>query len=236
MDKIYSNEREEVIDVIFLILMVYLGISLIYQISLLQSADANLRELGRLSLGLGFVSVLGICLTMLSTSAGLMKIKNLKRVDLRNSMKDVLVRDEDFGRDFGFTFLVALAIQLGFSFFYGSFTGFQLNAEFQWELNAFLLTVNAGIGEELFFSLFLTGFLLSLSSKKWFIFLALITNLIGFGLVHMVVYKSNQEAIVFVLFMRALYFFAYLKTRRASIPMILHCFNNFLFIKSILFV
>lgn len=147
-----------------------------------------------------------------------------------------LTRDEDFSRDFGLIFLVALIIQLGFSFFYGSFTGFQLNAEFQWELNAFLLTVNAGIGEELFFSLFLTGFLLSLSSKKWFIFLALITNLIGFGLVHMIVYKSNQEAVVFVLFLRALYFFAYLKTRRASIPMILHCFNNFLFIKSVLFV
>ena len=124
MDKISSNEREEVIDVLFLVLMVYLGISLIYQISLLQSADANLRELGRLSLGLGFVSVLGMCLTMLSTSAGLMKIKNLKKDDFRNSMKDVLVRDEDFSRDFGLTFLVALVIQLGSVFSTGALRDF----------------------------------------------------------------------------------------------------------------
>ncbi len=108
--------------------------------------------------------------------------------------------------------------------------------DYVWDLNAFILTVNAGIGEELFFSLFLTGFLLSLSPRKIITFLVLIINLIGFGLVHIMVYKSNQEAIIFILFLRILYFFTYLKTRRASIPIILHCFNNLLFIKLVLLV
>jgi len=163
-----------------------------------------------------------------------MKVKNLKKEKFRIAVKDIVIRDESFSRDYGITFLIDLAIQIIFSFLYGSFTAFQLNIVYTWDLNAFLLTVNAGIGEELFFSLFLTGFLLSLSPRKIITFLALTINLIGFGLVHLVVYKSNQEALIFVLFLRILYFFTYFKTRRASIPMILHCFNNFLFIKSIL--
>ena len=228
-----SREREEIIDVVFLLLMTYFGISIIFQISFLQSIDPNLRELGRLALGLGFVSVLGISLTMLSTSTGLMTVKNLKRKSLRITVKNIVIQDESFSRDYGVTFLIALAIQIFFTFFYGSFTGFQFNVKYTWDLNAFLLTVNAGIGEELFFSLFLTGFLLSLSPRKIITFLALAINLIGFGLVHIVVYKSNQKALIFILFLRILYFFTYFKTRRASIPMILHCFNNLLFVISI---
>ncbi|MHA1461234.1 MAG: CPBP family glutamic-type intramembrane protease [Promethearchaeota archaeon] len=235
--KLFSNrEREEIIDVVFLLLMTYFGISIIFQISFLQSSDPNLRELGRLALGLGFVSVLGISLTMLSTSTGLMRVKNLKRESFRVAVKDIVIQDETFCHDYGLTFLIAFVIQIFFTFFYGSFTGFQFNIAYTWDLNAFLLTVNAGIGEELFFSLFLTGFLLSLSSRKIITFLALAINLIGFGLVHIIVYKSNQEALIFILFLRLLYFFTYFKTRRASIPMILHCFNNFLFVKSVLYM
>lgn len=236
MNFFLSREREEVIDIVFLLLMTYFGISIIFQISFLQSSDPNLRELGRLALGLGFVSVLGISLTLLSTSTGLMKVKNLKRESLRIIVKNIVIQDESFSRDYGVIFLIAFAIQIFFTFFYGSFTGFQFNIAYTWDLNAFLLTVNAGIGEELFFSLFLTGFLLSLSPRKIVTFLALAINLIGFGLVHIIVYKLNQEALIFILFLRILYFFTYFQTRRASIPMILHCFNNLFFIKSILLI
>jgi membrane protease YdiL (CAAX protease family) len=209
-------------------------IRVIFQISFLQSSDPSLKELGKLALGLGFVGVLGVSLTLLGISTGLMNVKNLKKGDYKSTFRNLIIKDESFSYDYGITFLIVFGIQIFLTFFYGSFSGFQFNLGYIWDLNAILITVNAGIGEELFFSLFLTGFLLSLSARKLNIFLALIINLIGFGIVHIVVYNSNLKALTFVLLLRGIYFFTYLKTRRASIPMILHCFNNFIFIKSVL--
>ena len=234
MKSLLTREREEIVDVIFLLMMSYFGISIIFQISFLQSSDPSLKELGKLALGLGFVGVLGVSLTLLGISTGLMNVKNLKKGDYKSIFRNLIIKDESFSYDYGITFLIVFGIQIFLTFFYGSFSGFQFNLEYIWDLNAILITVNAGIGEELFFSLFLTGFLLSLSARKLNIFLALIINLIGFGIVHIVVYNSNLKALTFVLLLRGIYFFTYLKTRRASIPMILHCFNNFIFIKSVL--
>ncbi len=234
MKSTFTKEREEIIDVVFLLLMSYFGISIIFQISFLQSSDPGLKELGKLALGLGFVGVLGVSLTLLSISTGIMNVKNLKKGEFKNMFQNVIIKDDTFSYDYGLTFLVAFSIQIILTFLYGSFTGFQFNLGYDWDFNAVLLTINAGIGEELFFSLFLTGFFLSLSSKRFMFFLALLINLISFATVHMIVYKSNLNALIFISFLRGIYFFTYLKTRRASIPIILHCFNNFLFIKSIL--
>jgi membrane protease YdiL (CAAX protease family) len=234
MKSLLTREREEIVDVLFLLMMSYFGISIIFQISFLQSSDPSLKELGKLALGLGFVGVLGVSLTLLGISTGLMNVKNLKKGDYKSIFRNLIIKDESFSYDYGITFLIVFATQIFLTFFYGSFSGSQFNLGYNWDLNAILLTINAGIGEELFFSLFLTGFFLSLSPRKIIVFLALLINLIGFALVHIIVYKSNQEALIFILLLRVLYFFTYLKTRRASIPMILHCFNNLFFIKSIL--
>ena len=234
MKSLLTREREEIVDVVFLLLMSYFGISIIFQISFLQNSDPSLGDLGKLALGLGFVGVMGVSLTLLCLSTGIMKVKNLKKGDYKSLFRNLIIQDDTFSHDYGLTFLVAFAILILLTFFYGSFSGFQFNLGYTWDLNAVLLTVNAGIGEELFFSLFLTGFFLSLSPRKIITLLAFTVNLIGFALVHIVVYKSNQEALIFILFLRSLYFITYFKTRRASIPMILHCFNNLLFIKSVL--
>jgi len=116
-----------------------------------------------------------------------------------------------------------------------AFVGLELGVPLTWDINAFALVVNAGVGGELFFTLFLTGALLNLDSRRRFTFLILLLNVVIFLLAHGIVYNDNISALIHVAFLRVLYFGLHYKTRRPSIIILLHCVNNLIAIKTLLF-
>ena len=180
---------------------------------------------------------MAISLTVLVISIGIVKIHKFPLgYEKSISIKSIIAKDGTLGKDYARWFILGLLVQILLSYFYGSYLGFHFGIGNEWSLNALLLTVNAGIAEELFFSLFLGGMLLSFGSKKLQVFLSGIAITITFALLHNVVYETDQKAILFITMLRILYFLIYYKTRRVSIPMALHCLNNFLFVQTILFI
>jgi len=237
-------QKEEVIDILFLVLMPVFALTLVYQITFIQSNDAQIKELGTMALGLSALTIVGISLLAIFASSGIVKIKNLRKTfkgDMEGSkklisIKDLINEDPALQTDYLNIFIFALLAQIGFSFIYGGFTGSVFDLEFQWNINSLLLTVNAAVAEELFFCLFLAALMLSLCKELWHIFVVGFINVFGFLLVHAIVYGTQPEAIFYIIFLRVLYFYIYYKTRRVSIPILLHCLNNFLFIRTILFI
>ncbi|MBD3211847.1 MAG: CPBP family intramembrane metalloprotease [Candidatus Lokiarchaeota archaeon] len=73
-------------------------------------------------------------------------------------------------------------------------------------------------------------------SKKIFVLLAGIGSTLLFVLLHNTVYGTNEKAIFYIMGLRLLYFLVYYKSRRTSIPMLLHCLNNFLCMGTIFFL
>jgi membrane protease YdiL (CAAX protease family) len=226
--------KGEVIDLPFIASLMFFAVSIVYQVVLSFSQSAELRELGLRALGLGILALFGLILAIFYAYTGIIKISNYrKQGSFTSSFKIISVLDERFQKDYYHGFVIGLIIQIGLGFLFGFFLGAQFFSESEWSLNSFLLILNSGIGEEIFFSLCLTAFLLSLSSRGWHIILAGSVNLIIFGVFHMVVYKTNKVALLFILILRLLYFTFYVYTRRPSIPILLHCVNNLLFLNSI---
>jgi len=230
------NNLAERIDIIFVFCTVIFGLTITLQLTYLNSSDPLLNSLAEVALGLGMLSLLGVGFTTFFTLKGNVQIENfnLKNGELPKNKSFMLI-DKNFTKDFSMVFPLVLLIQLVINSLFGIFLGFQYGLDFTWELTSVLLVINAGVGEELFFTLFLTGVLISFKQEKWYIYGVCLLNVITFGVVHMQVYGSNQVALLHVLSLRVLYFWVYYKTKRPSIPMLLHCFNNFLFVKTILF-
>jgi membrane protease YdiL (CAAX protease family) len=229
--------KEEKLDLFFVVFLSFFSIAIIYQITYIQNANPLLREMSRMAMGLGILSFMTVSFILLLSSYGILKIRHLKmNPTLSISLGKIITEDEEFGYDYSRWFLGGLFLQVAFGSVYGLFLGFPFSARVEWELNALLLTLNSAIAEELFFSLFLAGVLLNLVSKKIFVFLAGIGSTLLFVLLHNTVYGTNEHAIIYIMGLRLLYFFVYYKSRRASIPMILHCFNNFLCMGTIFFL
>jgi membrane protease YdiL (CAAX protease family) len=227
--------KGEVIDLPFIASLMFFAVSIVYQVVLSFSQSAELRELGLRALGLGILAIFGLILAIFYAYTGILKISNYrKQGTFTSSFKNMPVLDERFQKDYSRGFVIGLVAQVGLGFLFGIFLGAQFYSDVEWSLNSFLLVLNSGIGEEIFFSLCLTAFLLSLSFRAWHIILAGSLNLIIFGVFHMVVYETNQFALLYILFLRLLYFGLYLYSRRPSIPILLHCINNLLFLNSIL--
>ena len=229
-----SSEREEILDAIFMALLVIFAACITYLITFLQSVDPFLKTSAQYALALGFIGLMGITSTIIATSGGYMRIKHFDLSNPNRFFKNIFLQDESISQDYIHVFLTGLIVQVVYSYIYGISAGCEFGIDSSFELNTVLLAINAGIGEEILFSLFLTGFLLSMSPRAVGVFFAWIINLVAFGIVHLVVYQADQEAIVFLLGLRTIYFLAYYKTRRVSIPMLLHCFNNLLFMKIIM--
>ena len=230
------NKKPERIDIVFVLCVVIFGITIAIQLTYLQSTDPLLRNLAEIAVGMGLLSLLGVGFTSFLAMRGVVPVMVFRgKGEPLTSEKSFTLLDPEFSRDFSKAFPLALFIQIGINLVFGTFLGFQFDSSFVWELSSFLLVINAGVGEELFFTLFLTGVLLSFKQEKWYVTFVCVLNVIIFGIVHMQVYGGNQVALLHVLSLRFLYFWVYYKTRRASIPILLHCFNNFLFVKTVLF-
>jgi membrane protease YdiL (CAAX protease family) len=229
------NKKPERIDIVFVICVIIFGITIAVQLTYLQSADPFMRNLAEIAIGMGLLSLLGVGFTSFLAMRGVVPVVVFKgEGGLLASEKSFTLLDPEFSRDFSKAFPLALFVQIGINVVFGTFLGFQFDSSFVWELSSFLLVINAGVGEELFFTLFLTGVLLSFRQEKWYVIFICLLNVIIFGIVHTQVYSGNQIALLHILGLRVLYFWVYYKTRRASMPMLLHCFNNFLFVKTIL--
>ena len=231
-DTVYTER----IDIVFVICVVIFGITIAVQLTYLQSTDPLLRNLAEIAIGMGLLSLLGVGFTSFLAMRGVVPVMVFReKGEPLASDKSFTFFDPKFSRDFSREFPIALFVQIGINVVFGAFLGFQFDSSFTWELSSVLLVISAGVGEELFFTLFLTGVLLSLRQEKCYVAFVCVLNVIIFGIVHMQVYKGNQVALLHVLSLRFLYFWVYYKTRRASIPILLHCFNNFLFVKTVLF-
>ena len=234
--------KKDVIDIITLIVCALFAITIIYQITFIQSTQNNIRDLGILALGIAVLSFVGISLVSLFSNIGVVEFLNFKKEyhgasDKKEfSLGDMIKRDTDFQKDFLNIFLIGLIVQVGFSFIYGGFAGSAFDLSFQYDLNAVLLIINTAVGEELFFSLFLAAVSLSLCKEMWHVFVAGLINVLGFIAVHMIVYGTTPEAALYIVVLRIIYFYMYYKTRRVSLPILLHALNNFLFISTILFI
>ena len=234
--KLNKEPRKEVFDFFFIIFLTCYGMTIAIQLSFLGSFDSSLQELGYRALGLGVISLMGISFTAFLVSMKKITISNLPKLTTPfGIIQDIFFLDEDFRKDYLVIFPIALLVQVTGTYILGAVVGFELGVPLTWDINAFVLVVNAGVGEELFFTLFLTGALLNLDSKHRFTFLILILNVVIFLLAHGIVYSDNLSALIHVAFLRVLYFGLYYKTRRPSIPILLHCVNNLIAMKTLLF-
>lgn len=233
-------EKQEILDIFFFITVALFAFTAVYQVTFIGSQVNEIRELGVTALGLGVMGAMAFGLTFALMASGYIEIKNF-REEYNASGRDfnfsLIKADETFKDDFLNIFLIALVAQIGFSFVYGGFTGSVFELTFNWNLNAIMQVINTAVAEELFFNLFLTAFLLSvLPKERYSIFLAGAINIFGFLAFHLVVYGTNPEASYFIFGLRLIYFLVYYKTRRASIPILLHVLNNFLFVSTLLFI
>lgn len=240
--------KDEIIDVIALALFPIFAITLLYQVTFVQSREADLYSIGIFSLAQAIIVFIAICLFILAYLTGIVDVKNFTRgeaTDLSGtkpkkeglfSVKDIVRMDETFTDDYTQWFMYGLLIQVGFSLVYGGFAGSLFELDFSWNYNALIMVINSAVAEELFFSLFLTAFLLSLSKKTYHVVIACAINIMVFILFHSIVYGANMDAILYIVFLRGLYFALYSKTRRVSIPILLHIINNFIFVSTILFI
>jgi len=230
------SPRGEVVDIFMVILVVLFSVTMTVQLTYLLNSNEALRELGMRALGLLVISIMGISFTAffrVSMKENLFNKAYLSPSSLRVVPFELF--DKRFTADFIKIFPVAFVIQFIITLIFGEVAGFQFNTTQKWEINSVLLVINAGVGEELFFTLFLTGVLLSFKSDKWYILLLCAFNQFIFFVAHLKVYSTNNFALLHLSFLRILYFFVYYKTRRPSIPMLLHCLNNFLSMNTILF-
>ena len=238
--KFFENaENEEVIDIIVFALLPIFAITLLYQTTFVQSEQADLYRIGIFSLAQSILVFIGICLFSLAWATGIISVKNITKGGDSESgalIKNIIKLDENLTEDYLKWFLYALIVQLIFSIIYGGFTGSIFDLEVSWNYNAAIMVINSAIAEEIFFSLFLTAFLLNLFKKSVYIIFALIINIGVFILFHSIVYGSNTEAIIYIIFLRTVYFMVYARTRRLSIPILLHIVNNFAFVSTVLFV
>jgi membrane protease YdiL (CAAX protease family) len=230
--------KKDIIDPLFIILVSIFTVTLMYQITLIQNPDPALEQLGMMALGfLGFTTGAGF-LSLLVVNSGIIETLYVgPKVDrtMGTQVHFSVTQDKTFASDVNWL-IGALFAQLGFSLVYGTFTGSVFDLSFTWDMNTLLLPINAGVAEELVFTFFLSALLLSLSTERWHIVLGGFINMGAFILVHHVVYGANWDALFYIIFLRGLYFLLYFQTRRASFPILLHVLNNFLFIKSILFI
>jgi len=232
-----NTQQEEKIDIFSLLLTGFLTISLLYGARYIMSKDPQLKEIGLMAVALGTLSFTAISFTALLISIGIIKIQKLSLgYDKNISIKSIIAKDDTLGKDYARWFIIGILVQIIVSYVYGSYLGFHFSIGNEWSLNTLLLTLNAGIAEELFFSLFLGGMLLSFGTKKLQVLISGIVITISFTILHNVVYETEQRAILFIAILRILYFLIYYKTRRVSIPMVLYCLNNFLFVQTMLFI
>jgi len=232
-----TSQKEEKIDIFSLLITAFLAISLLYEARYIVSKDSQLKEIGLMAVVLGTLSFMAISFTALLISIGIVKIQKFPLGRNKSiSLKRIIAVDDTLGKDYARWLILGLLVQIITSYVYGSYLGFQFSIGNEWSLNALLLTLNAGIAEELFFSLFLGGMLLSFGINKIQVFLSGIAITVSFALLHNMVYETDQKAILFITMLRILYFLIYYKTRRVSIPMALHCLNNFLFVQTMFFI
>ncbi|MFO7796432.1 MAG: hypothetical protein ACQERB_08555 [Promethearchaeati archaeon] len=148
-----------------------------------------------MAVGLGILSFMVISLTALLISVGIVKIHKFSLGNNKGiSIKSVIAMDDTLGKDYARWFIIGILIQIIISYVYGSYLGFQFSIGNEWSLNLLFLTLNAGIAEELYFSLFLGSILLSFGINKVRVLLSGIAITISFGLLRNAVYDTDQKS------------------------------------------
>ncbi|MBD3212116.1 MAG: CPBP family intramembrane metalloprotease [Candidatus Lokiarchaeota archaeon] len=235
LKKYYSQEVEK-LDLIFYIAIIFHSLSLMFQFTLIQSDDAYLKQVGLMAIAQAVLSFMGISFTALLVTTGFLNVRN-EIIEKRKIESSRIITGSSYnlvGEDL--PWLVAgIFAQIGLYIIFGSVPGSQIEVLQSYGFYPLLLAFNAGISEELFFSLFLSSVILSLGKSKTHLFVSALFISGSFMLLHLVVYGSDRNALFFVLLLRVIYFLIYYKTRRISIPIFLHCLNNILFINMMLF-
>ncbi|MHA1890284.1 MAG: CPBP family intramembrane glutamic endopeptidase [Promethearchaeota archaeon] len=217
--------RPDRLDVITYFMIVLYFIAIFQNITLLSSPIAADQKIALQAMAIALLGVGGIALKTLFDVSKVSSSENQESKDLMDlETLTTTIYENPFSKNglkglmnTGIFFAIAFILQVVLTNLVFSFPLSELGFI---QGSDFIFAVISSTSEELFFTLGLTA---ALSSHfKW-----LSIPILGgvFTYYHAVVYQ-NVNALIFVLVMRLVYTTLYLVSRRVSVPLLAHFFNN----------